>query len=103
MKASPGLFPAKRVAQRKVFPGNAKYQTVDPQKGLSLPKAQKFIKIEDRKHLITTRHMVVKIKQAYDRCLEDLLGISKPDLNTSPTGEAGISKFEVKLFSFLKN
>ena len=45
-----------------------------------------------------------KIKQAYDSYLEDLLGISKPGLNTSPTGEAGQSKFEVKkLFSFLKN
>ena len=60
---------------------------------------------KDRKHFITTRHMIkAKIKQAYDRYLEDFLGINKPDPNTSPTGEAGQSKFEVKkLFSFLKN
>ena len=89
MKASPGLFPAKRLAQRK----DSLHQK---HKRSSRPK--------DRKHFIITRHMVkAKIKQAYDRCFEDLLGISKPDLNTSPTGEAGQSKFEVKkLFSLLK-
>ena len=67
-------------------------------------KHKRSSRLKDRKHFITTRHMVkAKIKQAYDRYLEDLLGISKPDLNTSPTGEAGQSKFEVKkLFSFLK-
>ena len=65
MKASPGLFPAKRLAQRK----DSLYQK---HKRSSRPK--------DKKHFIITRHMVkAKIKQAYDRCLEDLLGISKPD------------------------
>ena len=84
---------------------HAKHQTVDPQKGFSLPKAQKVIKTERHETLYHhTAYDKAKIKQAYDRYLEDLLGISKPGLNTSPTGEAGQSKFEVKkLFSFLKN
>ena len=51
---------------------------------------------------IATRHMVkARIKQAYDSYLEDLLGISNPDPNTSPAGETGQSKpASKKLFSF---
>ena len=58
----------------------AKYKTDDPRKGFSLPKAQKVIKTERQKTLYhhTAWHMVkAKIKQAYGRYLEDLLGINK--------------------------
>ena len=57
-----------------------------------------------RKQFIATRHMVkAMIKQAYDSYLEDLLGISNPDPNTSPAGETGQSKSaSKKLFSFFE-
>ena len=58
-----------------------------------------------RKQFVTTRHIVkTKIKQAYNRYLEDLLGVNNPDQNVSPAGETGLSKFAPKkLFSFLDN
>ena len=42
-------------------------------------KHKRSLRTQDRKHFITTWHMVkAKIKQAYDCYLEDLLGTSKP-------------------------
>ena len=57
-----------------------------------------------RKEFVTTRHIVkTKIKQAYNRYLEDLLGVNNPDQNISPAGETGLSKFAPKkLFPFCR-
>ena len=100
------FIPCKKIGSKKRLPWiTQSIKRLIRKRDSLYQKHKRSSRLKDRKHFVTTRHMVkVKIKQAYDRYLEDLLGISKLDLNHSPTGEAGQSKFEVKkLFSFLQN
>ena len=100
------FVPCKKIGSKKSLPWITQSIKLLIRKRDSLyPKHKRSSRPKDRKYFITTLHIVkAKIKQAYDRYLQDLLGLSKLDINTSPTGEAGQSKFEVKkLFSFLKN
>ena len=79
--------------------GSLPWITPDPKKEFSLPKVQRSPRSKHRKQFIATRHMVkARIKQAYDRYLEDLFGINNPDPNISPAGETGESKFGPKRY-----
>ena len=105
MKVWPNSFPVRNSVQREVFPGSLRKLKAWSAKGTLYTTIKRSIKPKDRKHLLNLKHLVkYKIKQAYGRYLENILGIQSLDQNVSSTPETGQSKFSVKkLFSFLKN